>query len=207
MKFFIALFHSVFIIEISNIYFFTIIRANIMEFTKTHMVLLILAVSTSIFLFCTISKRKHSLDHPNLRRFNDHEINNIIITAWEQVSMKNYESAALDFERLIKKDYIDDDILFGAAISHYFTRKKTKALEFCTAALEKNPQHFEALFLRAQIYNDLGNTNAARTDFKKLATMEFHKDLICGYYFFDNDIANKQIFESRKRAAFEALNL
>lgn len=157
------------------------------------------------FATCATPPSRPALDHPNLRRFNDHQINQIIITAWEHFSKKNFESAALDFERLIKKDYSDDDILFGAAISHYYTANKKKALEYCSAAIEKNPLHFEALYLRANLHQSLGRLDAARKDFKALASMEFEKDLVCGYYFHDNDLAGKKAFEEKKSQALAAL--
>ncbi len=168
---------------------------------------ILMMISFVIFFpTCTTVPSRPTLDHPNLRRFNDHQINQIVITAWEHFSNKNYESAALDFERLIKKNYSDDDILFGAAITNFRITNKKKALDFCSAALEKNPLHFEALFLRAQIYNALGKPNAALKDFKSLASMEFKKELVCGYYFHENDLAGKNAFEEKKSLSRAALS-
>lgn len=159
------------------------------------------------FATCATPPARPKLDHPNLRRFSEHQINQIIITAWEHFSNKNYESAVLDFERLIKKEYSDDDILFGAAISNFYCANKKKALDFSSAALAKNPLHFEALYLRATIYNALGKPDAALQDFKTLASMEFKKELVCGYYFYENDIAGKKAFDEKKLLALTALKL
>ncbi len=172
---------------------------------NSFFVILSLAFIACFFSDCATPPARPALDHPNLRRYNDHQINQIIITAWEHFSNKNYESAALDFERLIKKDYSDDDILFGAAISNFHTANKKKALDFCSAALEKNPLHFEALYLRANIYNSIGKPDAALKDFKALALMEFKKDLICGYYFHENDLAGKKAFDEKKSLSRAAL--
>ncbi len=168
--------------------------------------MLALASIAYFFSACATHPARQALDHPNLRRFSDHQINQIIITAWEHFSNKNYESAALDFERLIKKEYSDDDILFGAAISNFHTSNKKKALDFCNAALEKNPLHFEALYLRANIYTAIGKPDSALKDFKALAVMEFKKDLVCGYYFHENDLAGKKAFDEKKSLSRAALN-
>ncbi len=155
----------------------------------------------------TVSPVLQGLDHPNLRRFDDPQINQIIITAWENFDRGNFEASALDFERLINKDFIDDDILFGAAIAHYKGANPRKALAFCTGAIEKNAGHFEALILRSAVYMNLGKTEPARKDLEKLAAMEFEKDLVCGYYFKDNDIAGREIFVARKKQARKGLGL
>lgn len=141
------------------------------------------------------------LDHPNLRRFPDHDINQIIITAWENFKKSNYESAALDFERLLRKSYVDDDILFGAGISWASHANPAKALAYCTGAIEKNPGHFEALMLRAGIYRSLGKEEKARADLETVASMNYGKPLVCGYYFDDNDLADRAKFDARKAQA------
>ncbi len=145
--------------------------------------------------------RPSGLDHPNLRRFPDHAINQIIITAWEHYKKGNFESAALDFERLLRKSYVDDDILFGAGISWHRHANPAKALAYCSGAIEKNPAHFEALLLRAEIQRSLGRDEKARTDLEKIASMEFVKDLVCGLYFDENDLAGRAVFDRRKARA------
>ena len=168
----------------------------------------------SLMLFLVIScstppveRSGGGLDHPNLRRFSDHQINQIIITAWENVKAGNYESAALDFERLIKKEYIDDDILYGAGIAWFRYSNPKKALHYTTGAIEKNPLHFEALFLRAQIFDGMNRRDYAVKDLRKIVSMSFTSNLVCGLYFDDNDIANRSRFEERKTRAEKTLGL
>jgi len=156
---------------------------------------------------CKTAAPRQGLDHPNLRRFDNHQINQIIITAWDNFDKGNYEASALDFERLINKSYIDDDILFGAAIAYYNSSTPRKALAYSTGALEKNPGHFEALILRSTVYLNLGKPEAARKDLEKLVAMKFEKDLVCGYYFDENDIAGRSKFEARKTQARKELGL
>lgn len=153
----------------------------------------------------TETLRRSGLDHPNLRRFDDHNVNQVIITAWDNFSKGNYESAALDFERLLHKSYVDDDILFGAGISWYRHSNAKKALAYTTGALEKNPGHFEALLLRASVYQGLGRTEQARRDLEKIAGMNYEKPLVCGFYFDENDIAGKVKFDARKSQAKKML--
>jgi len=76
-----------------------------------------------------------------------------------------------------------------------------KALAYCSGAIEKNPAHFEALLLRAEIQRSLGRDEKARTDLEKIASMEFVKDLVCGLYFDENDLAGRAVFDSRKARA------
>ena len=173
---------------------------------RSRTIILSLALLLAHVLSCkTETVRRTGLDHPNLRRFDDHQINQVIITAWDNFSRNNYEAAALDFERLLHKSYVDDDILFGAGISWYRHSNAKKALAYSTGALEKNPGHFEALMLRAAVYQGLGRMELARKDLEKIAGMNFEKPLVCGYYFDENDIAGRVKFDARKAQAKKML--
>ena len=173
---------------------------------RSRTIILSLALLLAHVLSCkTETVRRSGLDHPNLRRFDDHNINQVIITAWDNFSRNNYEAAALDFERLLHKSYVDDDILFGAGISWYRHSNAKKALAYSTGALEKNPGHFEALMLRAAVYQGMGRMELARKDLEKIAEMNFEKPLVCGYYFDENDIAGRVKFDARKAQAKKML--
>ncbi len=174
----------------------------------TPLLCLVLPILFSGFVTCATTPEDRpagGLDHPNLRRFKDHHINQIIITAWENIKKGNYESAALDFERLIKKDYIDDDILFGAGVAWLRQSNAKKALQYTTGAIEKNPLHFEAFFLRAQIYDGMNKREYAVKDLKQIVSMSFTSNLVCGLYFDDNDIADRTRFDARKARAEKLL--
>lgn len=144
---------------------------------------------------------KKTADHPNLRRYQDPVINNIIITAWENVQKRNYETAALDFERLSGKGYDDDDILFGAGIAFYRHHDLKKARIFAGRALEKNPAHFEALFLRASVLKDVNLVRESDADLRALLSMSYTRPLVCGYYFNENDLATQSHFSLRQQQA------
>ncbi len=144
-----------------------------------------------------VRERAVSRDHPNLRRFRDHQVNQIIIGAWENMQKRNYESAGLDFERLSRKGYIDDDILFGAGIAYYRQNDLRKAKRYSTEALEKNPDHFEARYLRALVNRDLNLISASRDDLRALLSMSYAKPLVCGLYFTENDLADEMKFKRR----------
>jgi tetratricopeptide (TPR) repeat protein len=136
-------------------------------------------------------------NHPNLRRFRDHQVNQIIIGAWENMQKRNYESAGLDFERLTRKGYTDDDILFGAGIAYYRQNDLRKAKRYSTDALDKNPNHFEARYLRALVNRDLNLVSAFRDDLRALLSMSYTKPLVCGLYFTENDLADEMKFKRR----------
>jgi tetratricopeptide (TPR) repeat protein len=162
---------------------------------------IVILVSVLSFSCKTQDVAKSILDHPNLRRFGEHQINQIIIDAWGNFYIKKYEAAALDFERLIKKDYIDDDILFGAGISYYNHYEIIKAKFYIDEAIKHNPNHFEALYLRSFIYNRINNKKAGIIDLRQLLSIDYKKGLICGYYFNENDIADEHKLKIRKEQA------
>lgn len=154
---------------------------------------------TGILLFYC-SSMKHG-KHKNLWRFNDPYINQTIINAWENVYKRRYEWAALDFTRLIQKNYIDYDILFGAGVSYYFMNESKKAIAYFTQAIEKNPYHFEAYYFRAKLFLSQGAHAKAKQDLEAIIDMKYDEPLICGYYFTNDDVADIGIFKSRQKEA------
>ena len=166
---------------------------------RTAAVTLLLMLVSAVVLSCKQENvRKPGLDHPNLRRFKSHQINQIIIDAWEHVHLGRFESAALDFERLVKKNYVDDDILFGAGYTFFQLNNIIKARGYADEALRLNPDNFEALFLRAQIHLRQRNPKAAAGDIKILLALNITKPLVCGYYFTENDLATPEKLDRRK---------
>ncbi len=143
--------------------------------------------------------------HKSLWRFNDPYINQTIINAWENVYKRRYEWAALDFTRLMQKNYIDYDILFGAGLSYYFMNESKKAMDYFTQAIEKNPRHFEAYYFRAKLFLSQGAHAKAKQDLEAIVYMKYDKPLICGYYFTNDDIADMHIFKSRQKEASSLL--
>lgn len=139
--------------------------------------------------------------HKNLWRFNDPYINQTIVNAWENVYKRRYEWAALDFTRLIQKNYIDYDILFGAGLSYYFMNESKKAMDYFTQAIEKNPHHFEAYYYRAKLLLSQGAHAKAKQDLEAIIYMKYDEPLICGYYFTNDDIADIHVFKSRQKEA------
>lgn len=158
-----------------------------------------------ITLSCSSSELKFTGNHENLRRYKNPDINEIIISGWEHIQKNNYEWALLDFKRLIQKDYIDYDILFGAGIAHYYQGLFSESVNFFNRALEENPGHFEALYYRANANIQLGNRSEAVNDFTKLLSVEYSQTLVCGLYFFSNDIATDNILKNRKHEARQYL--
>lgn len=144
-------------------------------------------------------------DHPNLCRYGDPRINSIIIGAWHSVQKKDFESASLDFERLLNKKYVDYDILFGAGLAFYRTGDARKASGFLDRALELRPDHFEALFLKAKILAETGKGREARRCLGEILELSVGEPLICGYYFTENDIAGAPKLAARKAAARKLL--
>lgn len=143
--------------------------------------------------------------HKNLWRFDDPYVNQTIVNGWENIHVRRYEWAALDFTRLIQKKYIDDDILFGAGLAYYFMGDTNKAVEYFTQAIEHNPYHFEAYYFRAQCYMKLGVTMKSISDLKAVVLMEYAGPLVCGYYFPDA-VADGAVLRSRKNEAKKLLS-
>ncbi|MGB4268332.1 MAG: tetratricopeptide repeat protein [Spirochaetota bacterium] len=161
-------------------------------------ILFILCMTGILLFYC--SSMKHG-KHKNLWRFNDPYINQTIINAWENVYKRRYEWAALDFTRLIQKNYIDYDILFGAGVSYYFMNESKKAIAYFTQAIEKNPYHFEAYYFRAKLFLSQGAHAKAKQDLEAIIDMKYDEPLICGYYFTNDDVADIGIFKSRQKEA------
>jgi tetratricopeptide (TPR) repeat protein len=144
-------------------------------------------------------------NHPNLRRFGDNQIDQIVINAWENFQNKKYEQAALDFERLIKKKYSDDDIYFGAGISFYHYSDLKKAALYTMEALKLNPAHFEAMYLMASIQRSMKNPSVSRKYLENVISCRYEKKLICGYYFDEDDIADGSKLKGRQEEASRML--
>ena len=173
-----------------------------MKISVRILIMLLLILSTGLSFLCTAKKKATpDLYHPNLQRFKEHEINQVIITAWENFSRQKYEAAALDFERLIKKDYVDYDILYGAGISFYMTNKIGKSIEYLDRAIKERPDHYEALFLRAKIHLRRKKRVQALWDLKEILLIDYDKTLVCGFYFHENDISTREKLETRKKEA------
>ncbi len=158
-----------------------------------------------IALSCSSFELKTTGNHENLRRYKNPDINEIIIGGWEHIQKNNYEWGGLDFKRLIQKDYVDYDILFGAGMAHYYQGLYTKSVNFFTRVLEENPEHFEALYYRANAHIQLGNRSETINDFKEILSIEYSRPLVCGLYFFSNDIASEKILKTRKHEARQYL--
>jgi len=161
--------------------------------------LLFIICLTGILLFYCSSVQYGK--HKSLWRFNDPYINQTIINAWENVYKRRYEWAALDFTRLIQKNYIDYDILFGAGLSYYFMNESKKAMDYFTQAIEKNPHHFEAYYYRAKLFLSQGAHAKAKQDLEAIIYMKYDEPIICGYYFTNDDIADIHVFKSRQKEA------
>lgn len=143
--------------------------------------------------------------HPHLCRYTP-PVNEILVTAWGQFAATQYETAALDFERLIAKGYCDDDIYFGAGISRYRAGDKQKALGYLTRAIEFNSGHFEARVFRIRIYRELCKNAAAQLDADYIQKISCGKPLVCGMYYDKNDLAGCDILEARKKETAELNN-
>ncbi|MCX8123426.1 MAG: hypothetical protein N3F66_04595 [Spirochaetes bacterium] len=158
----------------------------------------LLCIMTLLFLQCTSAKH---ISHKNLWRFDDPYINQTIVNAWENINKRRYEWAALDFTRLIQKNYVDYDILFGAGLAHFFMNDAKKALDYLTLAIEKNPKHFEAYYFRAKLFLRQNDTLNAKHDLGAIITMKYTEPLICGWYYNDNDIADNNALKTRQKEA------
>jgi len=158
-----------------------------------------------IALSCSSFELKTTGNHENLRRYKNPDINEIIIGGWEHIQKNNYEWGGLDFKRLIQKDYADYDILFGAGMAQYYQGLYSESVNFFTMALKENPEHFEALYYRANAYMQLGNRSESLKDFKKIISIEYSRPLVCGLYFSNNDIATENILKNRKHEARQYL--
>ena len=155
-------------------------------------------VLMGFLISCSSSQVAVTGDHENLRRYDDPDINEIIISGWKHVYRENYEWGGLDFKRLIQKKYIDDDILFGAGVAHYYQGLFNKAEGFFTRALVKNPDHFEAMYYRARTYLNTGKRSLAKKDFQKILDITYTEPLVCGLYFASDDIASENMLKLRK---------
>lgn len=137
------------------------------------------------------------------KRYDDKKINLVIYTAWQNFHNKRFEHAALDFERLIVKKYNHFDVLFGAGIAYMNYYDLNKAIKYFTIALQKKPDHFEALYFRAEVYRLLKNFSYAKKDLKKLISLKKIEPFICGLY--KNDLTGQYNCNIRLTKAKEIL--
>lgn len=152
-------------------------------------------------------KPSSSSFHPNLQRYPDPEINKVIILAWGKVQNGEFESAAIDFEQLVRNKYEDYDIDFGAGLCFHRSGNQRKALDYLGRAIAKRPDHFVALFQRADAYLRMNNHGAARRDLRQIIELRLTEKLVCGYYFNDNDLATATDLETTKMQARALLDV
>lgn len=150
---------------------------------------------------CATSRMTVTGNHENLRRYDNPDINEIIISGWNHVYRENYEWGGMDFTRLIQKKYIDDDILFGAGIACYYQGIFQEAEKYFSRAIDKNPDHFEAVYYRARTYLNIGKKALAERDFQRILDLKYTEPLVCGLYFAGNDIASENMLKLRKDEA------
>ncbi|MBN1499440.1 MAG: hypothetical protein JW982_04770 [Spirochaetes bacterium] len=127
-------------------------------------------------------------------RIDDPSLNAIVITAWENYHLGRYEQSALDFERLYKKGYDHYDILFGAGISFFKYYDLQKSIRYLDLAIEKNPEHFMAIYIKGIYFNNLKKYTEAKKNFSAVLLLDLQNNFTCGYYSKDyadkNDLAD-----------------
>jgi tetratricopeptide (TPR) repeat protein len=138
------------------------------------------------------------------KRFDNTKINSVAISAWKNFHKSRFEEAALDFERLYNKNYIHYDTLFGAGIAYMKYYDLKKSLKFFTLTLKENPNHFEALYFRSQVYKELKNYTAARKDLEHVLLIKNIAPFICGYYM--QDVAGSKALKKRHEQAGNMLH-
>lgn len=147
-------------------------------------------------------KPSYNFVFPN-KRFDTPEINNIAITAWKNFHKKQFEQAALDFERLYNKDFVHYDSTFGAGISFMKFYNLKKALKFFTLTIDKFPEHFEARYHRALLNIEIKNFSEARKDLESLLAIKDTSFFICGLH--PQDKVNDEILKKRQKKALTLL--
>ena len=87
-----------------------------------------------------------------------------IHVAWDHLASGRIEPALLDFERLITKGYSHYDVLFGAGMASLKFYDLKKAVRYFTLCIKQRPDHFEALYYRAEVYRQMKMYSQARAD-------------------------------------------
>jgi tetratricopeptide (TPR) repeat protein len=138
-----------------------------------------------------------------VKRYDDNAINMIIHTAWEHLAASRVEPALLDFERLITKGYSHYDVLFGAGVASVKFYDLKKAVRYFTLCLKQRPDHFEALYSRAEVYRQLKMFPQARADLEYLLANDPASPIICGLY--PKEYADKKALQRRRDEAASLL--
>lgn len=150
---------------------------------------------------------KHKTPHvkPDTRakRYDDPSINAVINGAWSNYAASRYEQSKLDFDRLIAKGYTHYDILFGAGCANMKYYDLRKALGFLDRCIAERKDHFEALFLRAEIYRQMKDFPKARADLEAVLAIENVSPVICGLY--PGEYADRGALAKRKAEAADIL--
>jgi tetratricopeptide (TPR) repeat protein len=131
-----------------------------------------------------------------LKRSGSAEVNERIISAWKTYQSGNYKKSSLEFERLIDSGVSHYDVYYGAGISFLKYYNNDKAVRYLTMAIKAEPDHFEAIYLRASIYKEMQDFKAARSDYEQILNMKPSKSLICGSY--SSDICTAHDLERRR---------
>ena len=137
------------------------------------------------------------------KRYEDPEINAVIAGAWAHYTNARYEQSKLDFDRLIAKGYTHYDVLFGAGCANMKYYDLRKALSYFDRCLAQKKDHFEALFLRAEICRQLKDFRKARVDLEAILAIEPASAVICGLY--PGEYADRSALAKRKAEAADIL--
>jgi tetratricopeptide (TPR) repeat protein len=141
--------------------------------------------------------------HKYFQRYQSLKINSINIKAWENFHKKEFEQAALDFERLYLKKYRHYDSTFGAGLSFMKYYNLNKSLKYLNITLRKRPNHFEAIYFRALINIEIKNYAQARKDLTNLLTIKKTSKFLCGLHL--QDVASQKILKKRHKEALSLL--
>lgn len=150
-------------------------------------------------------KAVKSVPRPDTRakRYEEPEINAVISGAWAHYTNARYEQSKLDFDRLIAKGYTHYDVLFGAGCANMKYYDLRKALSYLDRCIAERKDHFEALFLRAEIYRQMKEFAKARADLETILAIEPASPVICGLY--PGEYADRASLAKRKAEAADIL--
>lgn len=137
------------------------------------------------------------------KRYDDPTINAVINGAWSNYTAARYEQSKLDFDRLIAKGYTHYDVLFGAGCANMKYYDLRKALGFLDRCIAERKDHFEALFLRAEIYRQMKDFPRARADLEAVLSIQNISPVICGLY--PGEYADRADLAKRKAEAANIL--
>jgi tetratricopeptide (TPR) repeat protein len=131
-----------------------------------------------------------------VRRYDDNAINMTIHVAWDHLASGRIEPALLDFERLITKGYSHYDVLFGAGMASLKFYDLKKAVRYFTLCIQQRPDHFEALYYRAEVYRQMKMYSQARADLEYLMSNDPASPIICGMY--SGEYTDKKLLQRRR---------